>query len=229
MLLKAATHVVDEADNVKVTVACYNQKQFDRAQQMLQEHAVNSPIELHLERTPELMKAADACMACSGSVSLELMFHKKPTVIVYKPSRLFMFLQNWMLNIKYITLVNLIGSDDIQRTSRTVYDPDAADSDAVMPEYLTCVDRSKEMSRHVIGWFQNPETAAAKVVQLGTLAEKYSQAGATERAANYILNSLAPLSYRRISESEVLPYEAGLLDSAAESGFGESISEEKAA
>ena len=38
-------------------------------------------------KTPELMRLADCCMAVSGSVSLELLYHTKPTVILYWISR----------------------------------------------------------------------------------------------------------------------------------------------
>lgn len=229
MLLDTAAHVMKSVDNVKVAVACYNQKQFARAKEVLSESSIDDAVSLYMDRTPELMKAADACVACSGSVSLELMFHRKPTVIVYKPSRLFMYLQNWMLNIKYITLVNLIGSDDIRRKGKNTYDPDAIGADAVMPEYLTCVDRSREMSRHVVRWFQQPEASAQVIARLDSLARKYSQPGATERAANYILNSQVPLAYEQISESNIYPFQTNLLDKAVESGFDQTTAEENVA
>ena len=41
------------------------------------------PIEVCVGRTPELIHLADCCMAVSGSVSLELLYHTKPTVILY--------------------------------------------------------------------------------------------------------------------------------------------------
>jgi lipid-A-disaccharide synthase len=229
MLLSAARIVQREVPNVKVAVACYNQRHYEIAAEQIGENP--SQIELHVDRTPELMKSADACLACSGSVSLELLYHRKPTVIVYKTSAWLMLIQAFVLRIKFITLVNLLGTNDIRRTSWRVYDPDAAPAvAAVMPEYLTNEDRSAGIARHVVTWFQNPETAAAKVDELDRLARTYALPGATSRAAEYILNSLnTDLSYRRLHPNEVPAYDTLALDAAAESGFGEQTWEEKAA
>ena len=46
------------------------------------------PIEVYVGKTPELIRLAECCMAVSGSVSLELLYHTKPTVILYWISRL---------------------------------------------------------------------------------------------------------------------------------------------
>ena len=53
------------------------------------------PIEVHVGRTPELIHLADCCMAVSGSVSLELLYQTKPTVILYWISRLAYFVQGF--------------------------------------------------------------------------------------------------------------------------------------
>ncbi len=229
MLLAAARIVQGDVPNVRVAVACYNQHHYETALEMVRENS--SPIKLYLDRTPELMKAADACLACSGSVSLELLYHRKPTVIVYKTSAWVMFLQTFMLKIKFITLVNLLGTDEIRKTSWRVYDPDAADAvPVVMPEYLTRTDRSAAMAGHVVKWFRNSGLAAAKVAELDELARTYARPGATNRAAQYILNSLtSDLSYRRLNPNEVPAYATGLLDAAAESGFVDLAVDEKAA
>ncbi len=228
MLLSAANVVKQRVENVRVAVACFNAKQFARAEELLAEHEVEA--DLYLERTPELMKGADACIACSGSVSLELLFHRKPTVIVYKPSWLYMLMRPYYLKVKFITLVNLIETDDIGATSRKIYDPDAPDAiPTVMPEYLTPVDRSADMAGHVIGWFKNPETAAEKSAKMDELATKYALPGATERAADYILDAISPLTYRRIDKSQIPAFSLEHLDQAAETVFVGPASDKKAA
>ncbi len=193
-LLRAASIIQQQVANVKVAVAGYNSRQYKRAAELIAGHETDNPeldAELFLERTPELMKSADACIACSGSVSLELMFHRKPTVIVYRPSRLFMFLQRFMLKIKFITLVNLIGSDRIRRTKWSVYDPDAPGAEqAVMPEYLSISDRSDKIAAHVVHWFKDESAAAEKVALMDELCNRYAKSGATARAAEYIISAL---------------------------------------
>ena len=56
------------------------------------------PIEVYLRRTPELIRAADCCLAVSGSVSLELLYHAKPTAILYWISPTAYWVQTWFRN-----------------------------------------------------------------------------------------------------------------------------------
>lgn len=196
MLVRSARKVARQVPNVRIAVACYDQRLFDLSREVLadqsnsEEHGpVN--VELFAAKTPELMKAATACMACSGSVSLELMYHRKPTVIGYKTSLSTMMLQAIFLNAKFITLVNLIGTDDIKKKSWCPYDPDAVDAEqAVMPEYLTRGDKSEEMAAHVVRWLTDEDAYQTKVDRLTELSNKYSKSGATRRAADYILAEL---------------------------------------
>lgn len=150
-------------------------------------------VDIIVDRTPELMKSADACLACSGSVSMELLHHRQPTVIVYRVKRWVMLAQAFMLRTKFITLVNLIAAKDIRKRTWRPYDPDAAavDSDpAVMPEYLTTGDPSKQVAAKVLQWWANPSQYQQKVQQLDELAQRHARPGATERAADYILSEL---------------------------------------
>lgn len=190
ILLDAAIHVRQAVPETKIVIAAYNERHLSRANELVSEKQADG-VELFAERTPDLMKAADVCMACSGSVSLELLHHRKPTVIVFNPGKLVMFLQRFMLHVKFITLVNLIACSDIRRKGRQVYDPDAPGAEpAVMPEYLTTENPARKMSAHAIGWLNNPEKLSEKVADMEKIAAKYAKSGATARAADYILKAL---------------------------------------
>jgi lipid A disaccharide synthetase len=65
----------------------------------------------------------------------------------------------------------------------------------LMPEYLTCEDKSEQVAGHVIEWLTQPETRTARVAQLAQLKEHVGHGGASRRAAGYILDALA--AYRR--------------------------------
>ena len=96
-------------------------------------------------RTPELIHCATACLACSGSVSLELLYHHKPTVIHYQISRTAFAVQRFFRKVRFITLVNLLASDDRYCQRGEAYDPSR---DRVpFPEYLTSDDRSGRHGR----------------------------------------------------------------------------------
>jgi len=197
-LLAAAVHVAVQCPTAQFAVACYNDKQKKMAEEILarlqQEREAGEPalpaIGLHVGRTPELMSAAKACIACSGSVSLELLHHRKPTVIVYRIKRWVMIAQGILLRTKFITLVNLIAATDIKKTTWKPFDPEQYPEDAVMPEYMTVGDVSDKVATHVVNWLKDDKARGAKVARLDDVAKKYAIPGATGRAADYIVSQL---------------------------------------
>ena len=157
-------------------------------------------VELHVDRTPELMASATACMACSGSVSLELMHHRKPTVIVYKMGRLISIAQLILMRTRFMTLVNLIAVKDIGKKSWLPADPDSQSEDAqlmIMPEYLSTGDVSGPAANQIINWLNNPDQLQKRIDQLDALAIKYAKPGAVDAAADYILKTL------RVAETDL--------------------------
>jgi lipid-A-disaccharide synthase len=190
ILLDAAEIVLERQEKVRVAVACFNEHQKQLAESMLSDR--RHPVSLYVGKTPELIKSASVCVACSGSVSLELLYHRKPTVIVYRLKPSMMVAQSVMLRIKYITLVNLIATSDIRKTSWRPYDPDAPDAEvAVMPEYLTTRNPADRIAGHASEWLSNSLLYDQKVAEMNRLAERFAIPGATERAAAYIMGQLS--------------------------------------
>jgi len=137
----------------RFAIACFSEPQAVTAAEMIKE--ANLPdagaVEVHVHRTPELIEAATVCLACSGSVSLELLHHTKPSIILYRTSRLAFRMQHYFRNARYITLVNLLATDNIERDRGHEYDPDDPSCEKVpMPEYLTCEDRTEDIARRLI-------------------------------------------------------------------------------
>ena len=197
-LAAAVEHVAQACPEAQFAVACFNQKQKEMAEEILEQHHqtrnADQPklpeIQLFVDRTPELMVAATACMACSGSVSMELLHHRKPTVIVYKVKRWIMAAQAILLRTKFITLVNLIAADDIRKKTWAPFNPQRNPGEAIMPEYMSTGDVSKEVANHVVTWLKDEDRRQQKVAQLDAVAQKYAIAGATSRAADYIISKL---------------------------------------
>jgi lipid-A-disaccharide synthase len=94
--------------------------------------------------------------------------------------------------VKYITLVNLLATDDLFPQDLTPYDPLQADADRVLfPEYLTWQDKSEQIAQHVIQWLTEPEKRQASIEALAALRAQVAGEGASSRAADYILGVLA--------------------------------------
>lgn len=196
LLLETARKILARTDDCRIVIAYFNERQRAMSSRWVAESGL--PIETFVGKTPELMKAAYTCVACSGSVSMELLHHRKPTVIVYKIQRWAMFAQAFFLRAKFITLVNLIAATDIRRDSWRPYDPDASDAEpCVMPEYLTCGDPADKIAQRIVRWVNEPGQYNAKVKQMDRLASQYAIPGATERAADYILEKLTAESNNR--------------------------------
>jgi lipid-A-disaccharide synthase len=129
-------------------------------------------------QTTELIRAADCCLAVSGSVSLELLACNKPSVIYYRVGWLGLLIQRFFRRSRYITLVNLFGAHQ-QRGQSMFYDesvkiipaePSEEDrSRMLFPEFLTSTDRSVEMADWRIRWFSQPELLALQKQRLDTL------------------------------------------------------------
>jgi lipid-A-disaccharide synthase len=187
--LKAAEIVRQRVPNVRFAVASFKPSQAEMVRDQLR--GSDLPIEVHVRRTGELIAASDCAMAVSGSVSLELLYHTKPTVILYYISRLAMAVQPFLRKVRYITLVNLLVTDDLFPKQVPLYDPsNPIDAKVLMPEYLTCEDKSREVAGHVIEWLTNPARRAERVAQLAALKETVGHGGASRRAADYILHEL---------------------------------------
>jgi lipid-A-disaccharide synthase len=194
-LLKAAAIIHARVPEVRFAVASFKPHQAEMARKLTVRG--NLPIEVFLRRTPELIEAAQCCLAVSGSVSLELLYHRKPTVIVYTISRFAYFVQGFFRRIKYITLVNLLAFDDLFPKDLTPYDPAQPDAHLVpFPEYLTCEDPSERLAGHLVEWLTDEPKRQARIEQLSALRARVGHGGASRRAAEYIFHQLVPLPPR---------------------------------
>ena len=142
-------------------------------------------------RTRELIGRATAALAVSGSVSLELLAARVPTVIVYRISGLAHVVQSWFRHARFITLVNLLAArDPIGPVRPTLVPPRAvppADPDALYPEFLAVQDPAERAAGHVIEWLLDPSARARVVLRLEAVARDVAQPGSAARAAGAIL------------------------------------------
>ncbi|TWT86867.1 Glycosyl transferase [Pseudobythopirellula maris] len=196
--LEAAERVLEQVPTTRFAIASFKEKQAEMAHEALAAcpAALAERTTVHVGRTPELIEAATCCLAVSGSVSLELLYHAKPTVVVYHVSRFAFAVQKWFRRVRYITLVNLLTADDLFADSKEpvgVYDAaDPRDAHVLMPEYLTCEDRTELIAGHLVGWLTDDASRRALVDQMAALRERVGHGGASLRAAEYLLGHLEP-------------------------------------
>jgi lipid-A-disaccharide synthase len=203
MLLAAAAQVRREVRDAQIAIASYSERQAALARELVAAGPV--PAQVFVGRTSELISAADCCLACSGSVSLELLYHAKPSVIVYRVSWWTYQLAQRLVNVRYITLVNLLASEQplsARRGGRQKLHLAAADEAPLFPEYPTWRDCSAQVAEHAIGWLTDEAARQRLIARLESLRERYAVGGASQAAADYIIRALSPenaLPLRRAS------------------------------
>ncbi|GAF97861.1 unnamed protein product, partial [marine sediment metagenome] len=141
-------------------------------------------------------QAAHSTIACSGSVSLELLYFTRPTVIYYKLSRVFEWLFRRVFSrvakIRYVTLVNLLVCDEPFCQRAEPWDPHGPRADEpIFPEYPTSRDKSADVAEHVIEWLRQPAKHERCRQRLEELKARVAHGGASRAAATAILARLA--------------------------------------
>ncbi len=170
--MRTAHAVARECPEVRFLVACFRPQQQAMVEEYLRRHP-GLPIETHVGRTPEIIELAHACVAVSGSVSLELLYRGKPTVVVYRIGRLDLKAGLFFKTVPYICLVNLLAG-------RELY-----------PEYLTDRCEAAAMAAQVVRWLNDEPAYTALCRELAELRHRVAEPGACERTAVTILETLA--------------------------------------
>lgn len=165
-MLSAAQKVHAARPDVRFLVAAFSAKQAEAVGALV---PAGLPVEIHVGRTPEVIELAEACLAVSGSVSLELMYRAKPTVVMYRVGRVASWVLSQLINVKYMSLVNLLLDEELY------------------PEFPTSYDRSSEMAAHIVGWLNDPARRQTVVDRLVALRERAAVPGACDRAAAFLL------------------------------------------
>jgi lipid-A-disaccharide synthase len=187
--LKAAAVVRARVPDVWFAVAAFKASHAEFARERIAQFGL--PVEVHVQRTPELIHLAECCMAVSGSVSLELLYQKKPTVIQYRVGRIGFALQKQFRRSKYITLVNLLAAKDPLGIAPAKEKAGAAADRVLFPEFLSYEDCSLAVASQIIRWLLDSEQREGLVAELAKLKARVAHGGASQAAATYILNTLA--------------------------------------
>jgi lipid-A-disaccharide synthase len=168
--LRAAQTIHSAHPQTRFLVACFKESQRKMAEQMRRTMPL-LPMQTFVHKTPEIIEASKACIAVSGSVSLELLYRVKPTVIVYRTNLVHECLRP-LLTTKYITLVNLLAD-------KMLY-----------PEMSSPRCESAWVSQQIQHWLDDDQAYAGVCRALLALRERAAQPGACARAARRIVEVL---------------------------------------
>ncbi len=166
--LDAARIIHQARPETRFLVASFKDSQQRFADQMVREFP-ELPIETFVGKTPEVMELSKACISVSGSVSLELLYRAKPTVIVYRVGRIMAPIIRSLLKAKYVTLVNLLAD-------KMLY-----------PELTGEHFQGADVARAFLPWLNDERAYDSVLHELQALRERTARPGACDRAAQRIM------------------------------------------
>jgi lipid-A-disaccharide synthase len=169
-LLRSAGLICQEHPDTRFLVACFKDSQRQYIDHGLR--GCSLPVESFVGKTPEIIHLADACIAVSGSVGLEMLFQQKPAVVTYRISPLARAISRPFIKSRFISLVNLLADEE------------------VYPEFLSDRCEAKAISMAVSRWLREPADHDAVCRRLSDLCRRVAQPGACDRTAKYILEVL---------------------------------------
>jgi lipid-A-disaccharide synthase len=173
--LRVAARIAQVFPRARFPIACLRHAHLGLVEPHLRSCGLDA--RAYVGRTTEIIRASRVCMSKSGSVSLELLYHAKPSTILYQVSPAdyltYRVLRGaGLMAAPYITLVNLLAGYEL------------------FPEFVSCRDVSEPLSRHVLHWLEDPVEHARTVLELERLKRDVAQPGACDRTAQYILQAL---------------------------------------
>lgn len=169
--LKAAATVHAARPDTRFLAACFKESHRKLAERMCRQFP-RLPIQLFVQKTPEIIELSKMCLAVSGSVSLELLYRAKPSVIVYRVSRLIETVVRPLIKIKYITLVNLLAD-------KMLY-----------PEFASDRCEAAGAAQALLQWLNDERAYAGVYRELLALRQQVARPGACARAALRIVETL---------------------------------------
>lgn len=178
-LLATIGKVLNKASDVKPVFAAFRDSHAEYIRNELKKRGLNYPV--YVGKTPELLRAAYCCLGVSGSVSIELLSLCKPTVIIYRISKLEFFVLRFLKRVKYMTLTNLLYVHGLEGETpfyperrlpeRTDHTPKEREM-MIFPEFITKGDCSEDAANCLLAWLENDETRRRCVEKLERLKQE---------------------------------------------------------
>ncbi len=186
VMLEVMLNVSQQVPNVRWVVGNYRSEHTQTCQQLQAEAGIEADVTYFVEKTSEVIEAADFCFMVSGSISLELLARKTPGLVLYRVARIGRFAARFLMTCKYITLTNLIADRN------------------VMPEFISCGSPGadiRKMTAQLSEWCLNSEALQQRRMEMAELAEQAAITGATQRTAELLLSEISKPDVRKASQA----------------------------
>jgi lipid-A-disaccharide synthase len=118
MQLNVVKKMLVDQPELRFAISCSGDEQEQIIKEMTQKYSLKIGRELFLvpkSMTYELMQGCHSAMAKSGTVTLELALHQRPTVVIYKMGRVNHFIAKYVLrlNLPHYCIVNILAEGEV--------------------------------------------------------------------------------------------------------------------
>ncbi len=161
--------------DAKFLIASYRDRQCLWCRNQMTASDADLPIEFFVGRTSEIIEVSRCAMMVSGSISLELMARRTPAAVIYRVGRFLHTVGSLLVNVKSLTLPNLMSDRAIFPEMVSVGSPEPA------IEFLTASIDAMVGDEY---YYQS------LLRQLDELRSEHARPGASQRAAKWICDSL---------------------------------------
>ncbi|MBE7445560.1 MAG: lipid-A-disaccharide synthase [Planctomycetia bacterium] len=170
LLLQSAVRIQQTIPSAKFLISCSNEQHFGLMQTITKKSKIDCKI--IVRNVHELIQASDLCLAGAGTITLQIAHYLKPMIIVYKISPFSYFIARPFLTTPYIGLVNTLARK------------------MIVPELLMFRKNYSWLANEAIQLLRDKQKRQACIDELTLLNHKIGKTGASERAADEILNLL---------------------------------------
>jgi lipid-A-disaccharide synthase len=171
IMLQAAILIAQEIPTVQFIVAQSPHLDGERFQAMIK----GLPIQIKIVegKTYDCLNAADFCLVCSGTATLETAIMRKPFSIVYAMNPLNYLLYRPLVKVPYIGMVNLVAGEKI------------------VAEFIQSGASPKAIAQETVGILKDPARLNLIESNLSRIAGLLGEKGASRRAARIVIDFLS--------------------------------------
>ena len=168
VLLKAAAQLVLAEPGTQFILAQASSIDDNLIQTLLRDSPV--PVRVVHDRASEVMALSDVLLIASGTATLQAAVVGTPMVLLYKTSPLTYRLARWLITVKWIGLVNLVGGR------------------LIVPELVQEDATDERLCREVLHLLRNPSAYNDMKEGLRQVRQSLGEPGASSRAAQVVLS-----------------------------------------
>jgi lipid-A-disaccharide synthase len=180
-LARAAGLIHRRRPDARFLVACLKREHADALRPFF--GSLGLPLTVWHGKTAEIVHLAHSCLSVSGSVSLELLYRGKPSVMFYNLHPLTIWFARRTFALRSITLVNLLaGRRLFPEYVAPTNGGKVITGDGLIDELL-----EERLAAHVLHWLEDRGAYEGLCGELAALARQAAPPGACERAAAAIL------------------------------------------